>query len=568
MSDIGASANDIEAGDKKRQCTGQSAKEVVLLDYGAGNVQSVVNAIKKLGCTVRFVEKPEDILSASRLVFPGVGAFGSAVEALKRLEYFEPLQRYLKDDRPFFGICLGMQTLFEASEETPGKEGLGILPGTVKRFPRDLGLAVPHIGWSCVEPLMQDPWPLAEPPPRCYYVHSYRVPMPSTGTAPWALACSLYGERFVCAVRHGNIVATQFHPEKSGRAGLDLLERWLYGCGPTAAAAVVPVPVAPVGLPPAKRIIACLDVRSNDAGDLVVTKGDQYDVRQAGAVRNHGLPVALAERYYEEGADEVTFLNITAFREVVLSDQPMLEMLRDAASKVFVPLTVGGGIRSYVDKQGQRYDALQVADAYFRAGADKISIGTDAVDAARAYYAGGGVLTGESSIELISTKYGRQAVVVSFDPRRVYVASPSDTSHTTVEVGGTTPLGPNGERFAWYCCTVKGGREDSDLDVVQLAIAVEALGAGEILLNCIDRDGQGTGFELHMIRMVKAACSLPVIASSGAGCVEHFAAALHQAADGGGADAALAAGIFHRCEVPLESVKKHLAEEAGISVRR
>jgi len=262
-------------------------------------------------------------------------------------------------------------------------------------------------------------------------------------------------------------------------------------------------------------------------------------------------------------------LNITAFREVVLSDQPMLEMLRDAAAKVFVPLTVGGGIRSYTDKQGNSYDAVQVADAYFRAGADKISIGTDAVDAARAYYSGGCTLTGKSSLEQISTKYGRQAVVVSFDPRRVYVASPGDTTHTTVELGSSTPPGPNGERYAWYCCTLKGGREDSDLDVVQLAVAVEALGAGEILLNCIDRDGQGTGFELEMIRMVKAACSLPVIASSGAGCAEHFAAALHETAKGGaGADAGLAAGIFHRCEVPLEAVKKHLAEEAGVSVRR
>ncbi|CAK9111745.1 Imidazole glycerol phosphate synthase hisHF, partial [Durusdinium trenchii] len=107
---------------------------------------------------------------------------------------------------------------------------------------------------------------------------------------------------------------------------------------------------------------------SNDAGDLVVTKGDQYDVREKGEVRNHGKPVALAERYYQDGADEVSFLNITAFRDMVLTDQPMLEVLRLSAERIFVPLTVGGGIRSYVDAKGQSYSALEVADAYFRAG--------------------------------------------------------------------------------------------------------------------------------------------------------------------------------------------------------
>lgn len=266
------------------------------------------------------------------------------------------------------------------------------------------------------------------------------------------------------------------------------------------------------------------------------------------------------------------FLNITAYRDLVLADQPMLDMLRAAAAQVFVPLTVGGGIRAYVDKTGKSYSALEVADAYFRAGADKISIGSDAVESARGFFASGKQLTGNTSIETISKKYGRQAVVVSVDPRRVYAADPTLTPHACVELGspGGTQPGPEGQRFAWYCCTVKGGREDSEMDVVQLVQAVEALGAGEILLNCIDRDGQGSGYELELIRQVKAACSLPVIASSGAGCPAHFAAALAPAAaspSGGGADAALAAGIFHRREVPLEQVKSHLENEAGIPVR-
>mmetsp|Transcript_7380 Transcript_7380/g.16172 ORF Transcript_7380/g.16172 Transcript_7380/m.16172 type:complete len:555 (-) Transcript_7380:163-1827(-) len=547
--------------DPKRQCVDGKGSEVWLLDYGAGNVQSLCNAIAKLGYTLRFIEKPEDISRADRILFPGVGAYGVCVERLQALGYFEPLRQYLAEDRPFFGICLGMQTLFEGSEESPGMAGLGVFPGKVARFPRDSGLAVPHIGWSGVAPMLADAWPLPAETVRCYFVHSFRVAMPAT-TAPWALACSQYGERFICAVRRGKCVATQFHPEKSGAVGLQLLQQWLSGAAPTGETASAPV--AQLNPPPpfARRVIACLDVRSNDRGDLVVTKGDQYDVKQDGEVRNLGKPVALAERYYDEGADEVTFLNITAFRETVLADQPMLEVLRAAAAKVFVPLTVGGGIRGYSDASGRKYTALEVADAYFRAGADKVSLGTDAVDAARAYHAAGGKCSGDTSIEAISRKYGAQAVVISIDPRRVYTASPDATpGHSCVELHASPP-GPNGERFAWYCCTVKGGREDSEIDVVQLAQAVEALGAGEILLNCIDRDGQGTGYEIELIQQVKKACSLPVIASSGAGCPEHFAAAVEK----GNADAVLAAGIFHRREVPIDAVKKHL-DAVKISVR-
>lgn len=567
-----------EEGSKRaRLVPEEGSPEVVLLDYGAGNVQSVLNAVRQLGYRVRFVEKPEDILSAPRLLFPGVGAFGPCVDALKRLGFFDPLKQYLEADRPFFGICLGMQTLFEGSEECPGVAGLGVMPGVVARFPDHLGLAVPAIGWHGVAPMSADPWPLNAEQTRCYFVHSYRVPMPTSGDAPWALACSEYGERYVCAVRRGNCVACQFHPEKSGSVGLEVLGRWLAGPPPdppAPRAAALPAQV----LPPARRVIACLDVRSNDAGDLVVTKGDQYDVREEGSsdskgqVRNLGKPVALAERYYSEGADEVTFLNITSFREMILEDTPMLELLRNAAEKCFVPMTVGGGIRSYTDAAGKHYSALIVADAYFRAGADKVSLGTDAVEAAREYIASEGKLTGESSIEQISTKYGRQAVVISVDPRRVYVASPDVTSHACVEIGapGGPPPGPNGERFLWYCCTLKGGRENSDVDVVQLARAVDALGAGEILLNCIDRDGQNSGYELDLIRQVKGACSIPVIASSGAGAAEHFAEALGAPGGpgrAGGADAALAAGIFHRKEVSIADVKAHLSEVAQIPVR-
>lgn len=130
-----------------------------------------------------------------------------------------------------------------------------------------------------------------------------------------------------------------------------------------------------------KRIIACLDVRSNDVGDLIVTKGDQYDVREEadsgrGAVRNLGLPVALCERYYREGADEIVFLNITSFRKGVIQDLPMLQVLEKSSENVFVPLTVGGGIREYTDESGTVHSALDVAGQVRDRVRDRVRIRT------------------------------------------------------------------------------------------------------------------------------------------------------------------------------------------------
>ena len=306
----------------------------------------------------------------------------------------------------------------------------------------------------------------------------------------------------------------------------------------------------------AKRIIACLDVRSNDQGDLVVTKGDRYDVREDGAVRNLGKPVELARRYYEEGADEITFLNITGFRDFPLKDMPMLEVLRETSKNVFVPLTIGGGIRDYTDKDGCTYTALEVAAEYFRSGADKVSIGSDAVQIVEDYLRRG-MKTGHSAIENISRVYGSQAVVISIDPRRVYVQSPDVTDHHVIE---TRFPGPEGESYCWYQCTVKGGREGRDLDAVTLAEVCEDLGAGEILLNCIDKDGTNSGFDIELINAVARAVSIPVIASSGAGSPVHFYEVFTETE----AEAALAAGIFHRKEVPIGVVKDYLKGKVEI----
>lgn len=529
--------------------------KVTILDYGAGNVRSLENAVRLFTNDITWAESPADITNAEKLVFPGVGSFGAAMENLHSRGFVDPLKQYISSDRPFLGICLGLHTLFDASEESPDVPGLSLLPGTVRRFNLE-NLAVPHIGWNTATPTRHSHLLKQNQIDRFYFVHSYRLGMDVAHLIPDAvLATTTHGEEYLSVLQRGNICATQFHPEKSGPAGLRLIRNFLE---PEALPKFFPLspPTSTSrqqkGL--AKRVVACLDVRENDAGDLVVTKGDQYDVRESDSreVRNLGKPVDLAKRYFQEGADEITFLNITSFRGEPVGSAPMIEVLERTSREVFVPLCIGGGIRDYTDRQGRKYTALDVASMYFRAGADKISLGSDAVYAAEKFYESGA--DGTCSIERISHVYGAQAVVVSVDPRRVYVENESDTRFSTVKL--------EDGRICWYQCTVKGGREGRDIDVVQLVKAAEALGAGEILLNSMDQDGQNGGYDLQLINLVRNAVSIPVIASSGAGRVEHFT----ECFDETDVEAALAAGIFHRQEVSIDEVKQHMREH-GTAVR-
>lgn len=480
------------------------------------------------------------------LILPGVGHFGHCLSQFTEGGYLEPIRKHIQAGKPFLGICVGLQALFEGSEESPDVPGLSLIPEKLIRFD-DCSKSVPHIGWNSAKVART-----AHADDQCfyglqdgskyYYVHSYAVPygVGILEAAGWTVATAKYGdEEFVGAIGRRNVLATQFHPEKSGAAGLRLLKAFLEGhewSSPSPNMQTKP----DQGL--TRRVIACLDVRTNDHGDLVVTKGDQYDVREkagtaaAGLVRNLGKPVDMARKYYDQGADEITFLNITSFRNCPLADLPMLEILRKTAESVFVPLTIGGGIRATVDADGSEVSALEVATIYFKSGADKVSIGSDAVVAALEYYDNGKRLSGQTAIELISAAYGKQAVVVSVDPKRVYVRSVGDTAHATIR---TSYRGPAGEDYCWYQCTVRGGRESTDMDVQQLVQAVEAMGAGEILLNCIDKDGSNTGFDIELVREVKRCIKIPVIASSGAGTPAHFAEVFQYT----GTDAALGAGM-------------------------
>jgi cyclase len=257
-------------------------------------------------------------------------------------------------------------------------------------------------------------------------------------------------------------------------------------------------------VPVAVRVIPCLDV---DAGRVV--KGINFE-----DLRDAGDPVEMAARYDAEGADELTFLDVTASSD---DRGTMLDVVRRTAGQVFIPLTVGGGIRSVDD-----------IDTLLRAGADKVGINT------------AGVLRPELLGEA-ARRYGSQCIVLSVDAR-------------TVPAGGKpTPSG-------WEV-TTHGGRKGTGIDAVEWARRGQDLGVGEILLNSMDADGTKDGFDLRMIKAVRAAVTVPVIASGGAGKVDDF-----QQAVSAGADAVLAASVFHFGEIRIGEVKQAM-KNAGLEIR-
>lgn len=254
------------------------------------------------------------------------------------------------------------------------------------------------------------------------------------------------------------------------------------------------------------RVVPCLDV---DAGRVV--KGVNFV-----GLRDAGDPVELAARYDSEGADELVFLDITASSD---GRETILEMVRRAAEEVFIPFTVGGGIRSVDDGR-----------AILRSGADKIAVNTAAVDR-------------PELVAELAAEFGSQCVVVAVDARR-----------NNLTAGHETPSG--------FEVLTHGGRVPTGLDLVAWVAEVVALGAGEILLTSMDRDGTRDGFDIEMLQAVATVATVPLVASGGVGCLDDFAAgALH-----GGADAVLAASVFHFGEYTVAEVKAHLVS-AGVAVR-
>jgi glutamine amidotransferase len=197
---------------------------VTIIDYGSGNLRSVQKALERLGCEARITDDPSLVAEAERLVLPGVGAFGDAIRALDARGLIEPIRDHISADRPFLGICMGLQLLFETGWEGGRHEGLGILAGEVTRFDLPAGMKVPHMGWNEVRWRGHAGRPPAGPEAHFYFVHSY-VARPRD---PQVVAATTdYGGDFCAAVARGRLLATQFHPEKSQAAGMELLRGFL-----------------------------------------------------------------------------------------------------------------------------------------------------------------------------------------------------------------------------------------------------------------------------------------------------------------------------------------------------
>ena len=197
-----------------------------VIDYGAGNLRSVCNSLKKLSVDCHVVKAPSDLNKIQTMIFPGVGSFGDSSDQLKKQSLFEPIREWIINDRPFLGICIGLQMLFDSSEESPGSEGLGIIPGKVIKFSEQTNLKVPHMGWNKVQiKNLNDPvWQKIDDLTHFYFVHSY---FPKPDNPEVSSSTTGYGVDFTSSIRFGNIFGTQFHPEKSQKSGLRLIENFL-----------------------------------------------------------------------------------------------------------------------------------------------------------------------------------------------------------------------------------------------------------------------------------------------------------------------------------------------------
>ena len=453
--------------------------EVAILNTGVANIASVRAAVERMGAEWTSPTDPDDVRDAEYLIFPGVGAFESGMRWLHEHGLTDALRARFEADRPTMAICLGLQLLFESSEEDPGVDGLGLVPGEVRRFSDDV--RVPQFGWNYVEAPSSSRFLTSG---HAYFANSYAVQAVPEG---WQAAMATHGSPFVAAMERGRWLACQFHPELSGTWGQAIFDRWYRG----------PVADAHRGL--TRRIIPCLDVR-----DGRVVKGVKFQ-----GLRDAGSPVELAAAYEAQGADELVVLDVSATPE---GRGHQVETIRAIRSLLSIPLTAGGGVRA-VEDAGRLLDA----------GADKVGINTAAVQR-------------PALLTEISERFGSQCTVVSIDAQR-----------------------RDGE--GWEV-VVRSGKDQAGRDAVEWAQEATDRGAGEILLTSWDRDGTRSGYDLELLEAVSSVVDVPVIASGGASGVQHLVEAFDA-----GADAVLAASIFHDGEHRVDELKDELAKQ-DVEVRR
>ncbi len=486
------------------EAVGQAVSRITIVDYGMGNLGSVARAFESLNAEVEFARYPEQIENAERIVLPGVGAFGEGMRNLESRKLIAPLESaVLRRKVPFLGICLGMQLLAKESREQGMHKGLGWIPAIVRPFePNSFGYKMIHIGWDPVVPTRPNFLFGATGIPYFYFVHGYHMDCNEPSSV---CATSSYGKPFVSAILRDNIAGVQFHPEKSQEAGLGLLRNFMKW---NPALAHVPAPETPkcsAPRTPNVRLIPTLLLHGNR-----LTKTVKFQVQTDGLRRDVGHPVKAPMVYDAQLADELILLDFQATQEGRDYKQ-LARAVSEIAGRAFMPLTAGGGIKETSDAQ-----------ELLKAGADKVAINTGAVER-------NGIL-----IRTCSEYFGSQCVVIAIDAKKVS--------------GG------------WNVFT-HGGTRDTGMDPADWANKAEKLGAGEILLTSIDRDGTMEGYDLELVCRVSEAVKIPVIASGGAGRLQDLTDAV-----GAGASAVAAASIFHFRDISPIKAKAFL-KRTGLSIR-
>ncbi|ELR11500.1 histidinol dehydrogenase [Acanthamoeba castellanii str. Neff] len=471
--------------------------DVVIVETGVGNLGSMSAVLLRSGATsVKLTTDPSLVRAATHVVLPGVGSFGSAMDFLSKADgLIAALKDRIANNQPTLCVCVGLQVLAAISEESPGANGFDLLDGAaILKFPSSV--RVPQQCWNQV--VVEDGCKLLKS--GCaYFSNSYCL---RSRPLDWSAAYSQHGIKFIAALERGNVVATQFHPELSGRYGTELIQRWLG----TEHTGPVVEPALPTASPQfssssaLRRVIPCLDVKSGR-----VVKGIQFQ-----GLRDAGDPVELALAYQEQGADEIVFLDISATDE---ERKTAVEVVKRVRQSLRVPLTVGGGISSLAD-----------AHSLLMAGADKVSVNSAAV-------------RDPTLISSLATCFGSQCVVCAIDATQ------------------------KADKSGWDVL-VRSGKESTGRDVVEWAKEAVLRGAGEILLTSFDRDGTRSGYDTALLKAVADAVNVPVIASGGASTAHHMVDAFKA-----GADAVLAASIFHNGETTVAKIKQQLAAE-GVSVRK
>ena len=480
---------------------------VAIVDSGVANLAAIESALTALGVEYSITEDPKAVLEASHAVLPGVGRFSAGLETLCRHGLDEAVREVHERGTPLLAVCLGMQMLGAGSNESPDTPGLGIVSGRFQRLPDSV--RVPHLGWNQVSADEGSGLPSGT----AAFANSFYLPEAPGG---WDAAWTTHGTTFVSMLARGRTLACQFHPELSGPFGIGLIRDWLSGKLPAraegGAAEADRDPDADPGLgSPATdegkdravwREVAPRIVPCLDVKDGRVVKGIRFQ-----NLRDAGDPADQAGEYERQGADEIVILDIGASAE---GRETQRETVRAVRRRIHIPLTVGGGVRSVDDARG-----------LLAAGADKVSVNTAAV-------------RDPSLLERLSQAFGTQCVVLAIDARR---------------------LGDSWDTL------VVGGREATGIDAIEWGREGTQLGAGEILLTSWDRDGTREGCDVELLEAMREAVDVPVIASGGIGTPDDVATAFRA-----GADAVLAASVFHDGDLTVGQIKTYVSEQ-GLAVR-